>query len=288
MMPCAGKAQCRWSHLTSAVRRRTNPHWEAYLEPSRTQLAVLNNVRWYEAMFDAHGLTNEVDRMVWLSHEYPPPFHSNLVVLSPATSRTDIESYVYELEKMPRPPGWSLKDSFACLDLSSCGFAQLFEAQWMWRDPLEPGSRAAPTRLDWARVATGSELTAWENGWWGDARNESASRVNRQFPDRLLASHEHIFVAGRLDGRVLAGGIANCSPGVVGISNVFSPSAFAQETWSAITSCVCAAFPNTPLVGYERGTNLQLARGAGFTPIGPLRVWCRAAGTVGCSRAGDA
>jgi hypothetical protein len=226
-------------------------------------------------MFEAHGLTHQVDGMVWISHEYPPPFHSNLVVLSPEASQANIEAYVHDLERMPRPTGWSLKDSFACLDLSSRGFAQLFEAQWMWCDPLEPGARAPSARLDWARMATGSELTEWENAWWGDVRNESESRVNRQFPDRLLASHEHVFLAGRLDGRVVAGGIANCSPGAVGISNVFSPAAFAQETWNAITSRVCVAFPNTPLVGYERGADLQLARAAGFTPIGPLRVWCR-------------
>jgi len=256
------------------------------MEPSRTQLAVLNNVRWYQAMFKAHGLTNEADEMVWLSHEYPPPFHSNLVVLSPQASRTNIGTYVLKLETIPRPPGWSLKDSFARLDLSSCGFAQLFEAHWMWCDPLGPETRTTSANLDWAPIATGPELTEWENAWWGDARNESVSRVNRQFPDRLLASREHIFLAGRLAGKIVAGGIANCSPAVVGISNVFSAAAFAQETWNAIASRVCAAFPDTPLVGYERGASLQLAREAGFKPIGPLRVWYRTPATTCPSHAG--
>lgn len=253
------------------------------MQPTRTELAVLNNVHWYEAMFDAHGLAHESDGKVWLSHAHPPPFHSNLVVRSPEVSRSLLESYVRDLERMPPSAHWSLKDSYARLDLSPQGFAPLFEAQWIWRDPVELQAPPVPASLDWERVATASALKDWERVWWGDSKNESQTRGSPQFPPRLLSSPEHIFLAGKLDGRVVAGGILNRSPGVVGVSNVFFDPTFAHEVWDTLAAHGSTAFPHTPLVGYERGADLQLARRAGFKPIGPLRVWQRTPGSDGPS-----
>jgi hypothetical protein len=248
------------------------------MKPSRVELAVLNNTRWYEAIFEAHGLASEVDGRVWLSHQTAPPFHSNLVVLSPSTSQSDIEAYVAALEMVPRPGGWSLKDSYACLDLSSLGFTPLFQAEWIWRDPVPTGTHDTASGLAWARVSTATELREWEDAWAGDAGNAAAAaRATRQFPEQLLASPHHAFFSGRLHGRVVAGGIANRSPGTVGLSNVFSPQAYAEASWDALVRCISTVFPNAPLVGYERGADLQLAKGVGFVTIGPLRVWCRAA-----------
>lgn len=247
------------------------------MKPSRVELAVFNNVRWYEAMFAAHGLACEADGRVWLSHEVPPPFHSNLVVLSPSMSQKDVEAYIAELGKQPRPAGWTLKDSYACLDLSSLGFSRLFQAEWLWRDPLHASTREVVSGLAWTHVATAPELAEWEEAWSGDTRNDAQVRRTRQFPEQLLASPEHAFFAGRLDGTVVAGGIANRSPGVVGLSNVFSPQNISEAVWNALVSCTATAFPNAPLVGYERGADLQVARGVGFLPIGTLRVWYRAA-----------
>jgi hypothetical protein len=223
----------------------------------------------------AHRLSSRRDGLVWFSHETPPPFYSNLVVLSASISPADIEAYLLDLESSSRARDWSIKDSYASLDLSSCGFTQLFEAEWIWRDPLQPTTRKAGVRLAWAPIANGAELVAWEDAWSGDARNGSEPRVTRQFPESLLARTDHAFFAGRLDGKVVAGGIANRSPGVVGLSNIFSAAAFAEETWAALVGCASAAFPNTPLVGYERDAELRLAMNAGFVPIGPLRVWRR-------------
>ena len=33
--------------------------------------------------------------------------------------------------------------------------------------------------------------------------------------------------------------------------------------------------PGLPIVGYERGEDLAAARQAGFTVLGPLRIWAR-------------
>jgi hypothetical protein len=247
------------------------------LSPWKTELAVLNNIRWYEAIFDAHGLSSTLDGMVWMSHEAPPPFHSNLVVLSPSTSGADIEGYVLDLQGVLRHRGWSMKDSYARLDLSPHGFTQLFQAHWIWHDPIQPSTREEQTGLVWAPIANAAELAEWEDAWSGDARNNASNHIARQFPDRLLATGDHVFFAGTLEGRIVAGGIANRSPGVVGLSNMFSPAAFAGEKWVALVNCISASFPNTPIVGYERDAELQLAKSAAFSTIGPLRVWQRSA-----------
>ena len=243
------------------------------MQPSRVELAVLNNTRWYEALFEAHGLACEVDGWVWRSHQTPPPFHSNLVVLSSGTTQTEVEAYVSDLRRRLHTGRWFVKDSYACLDLHSLGFTQLFQAEWIWRDPHPLEARNAAPRLAWTKARTAAELLEWEDAWSSDSMNDKAVYRARQFPGRLLASPDHAFFAGRLEGRVVAGGIANRSPGVVGLSNVFSSQAFSAEAWTALVTCIAAAFPNAPLVGYERGADLQLAIGAGFVPIGTLRVW---------------
>jgi hypothetical protein len=246
---------------------------EAAMNLSKVEIAALNSTRWYEAMFAAHGLRGETDGRVWLSHETPPPFHSNLVVLAPATTRADIEAYAAEIERR-RHTGWSLKDSFACLDLDSLGCSLLFEADWIWRDPGRAPAPGFTPGLSWVRLTTPSSLEDWEQAWSGDTRNDAVPLRTRQFPASLLDSPDHAFFAGLSEGRVLAGGIALRSPGAVGLSNVFSPPELLEHTWSALVSLVAAAFPGTPIVGYERGDDLEIARGAGFAPVGKLRVWC--------------
>lgn len=244
------------------------------MNPSKVELAVLNNVRWYEAMFAAHGLASETDARVWCSHATPPPFHSNLVVLAPTTTQAHIESYAVEIERRRRPTGWSLKDSYARHDLALLGCSMLFEADWIWRDPAPAVASAFNSRLSWIRLGTPASLAEWEHAWSGDTRNEAEVLRARQFPVSLLHSPEHAFFAGVLEGRVLAGGIANRSPGVVGLSNIFSPSELLEDTWSALVTSISAAFPGTPIVGYERGSDLGIAQRARFAAIGKLRVWC--------------
>jgi len=244
---------------------------------SRVELAVLNNTRWYEAMFAAHGLASVTDGRVWRSLAIPPPFHSNLVVLSPKTTRADIEACAAEIEAQPRPAGWSLKDSYAGLDLAALNFSELFNADWIWRDPVPADAAPLNSRLSWTRLATPASLAEWEQAWSGDTRNESEVLRDRQFPDSLLGSPDHAFFAGRFNGKVVAGGIANRSPGAVGLSNLFAPREFADEAWRALATSISSAFPGAPIVGYERGADVNIAASVGFVPIGKLRVWCRPA-----------
>jgi hypothetical protein len=248
------------------------------MKRSKVELAVVNNTRWYEAIFAAHGLKSETDARVWRSCDVPPPFHSNLVVLSPTTTQADIEAYIAELSKQPRPLGWSIKDSYARLDLAALGFSTLFEADWIWRDPVLAIAPPLKSRLAWTQIASRARLVEWEHAWSGDARNEADVFRTRQFPDSLLDSADHAFFAGRLNGKIVAGGIANRSLGVVGLSNIFSEREFLEETWRALVFSIAAVFPEVAFVGYERGADLAIPASIGFSPIGKLRVWSRSAG----------
>lgn len=242
---------------------------------SKVELAVLNNIRWYEAMFAAHGLASETNGSVWRSHETPPPFYSNLVVLAPATTVADIRGYAIEIERQPRPDGWSLKDSYACLELAPLGYTALFRADWIWREATQAGAPVINPRLAWVRLVTPSSLAEWERAWWGDAEDTSGAFRARQFPESLLGNPDCAFFAGLLRGQIVAGGIANRSPGVVGLSNVFAPREFLEESWSALTVSISATFAGAPIVGYERGTDLNVAESVGFARIGKLCVWWR-------------
>ena len=248
------------------------------MTPSRLELAVLNNVAWYQAMFAAHGLAHREDGRVWFSHDSPPAYHSNLVVLAADVSQPEADARVNGLAtRLHRR--WSIKDSWANLDLSPLGFCILFEATWIWREPSIVGVVTAGATLDWSRLRTPAELAEWESAWWGDARNQAHAEAGRQFPDGLLASGDHAFFAGRLGGQgggpIVAGGVANRSAGAVGLSNLFASPELAGQAWCAIVNGISNAFPGQPIVGYERGDDLMRARQVGFEPVGPLRVWER-------------
>jgi len=57
------------------------------------------------------------------------------------------------------------------------------------------------------------------------------------------------------------------------LSNVFVNGVDEAAAWVGLVDAARGAFPGLPLVGYERGPSLALARACGFEALGPLRVW---------------
>ena len=241
---------------------------------SKTELAVLNNVHWYEAVFAAHELGFERTGLAWFSHDTPPPYHSNLVVLSKGATQSQVEELVRQVSASAGSRGWSMKDSYANLDLAPLGFSELFEATWIWSDPVDTGVGNSTAGLTWSRMTSPRDLAEWEAAWAGDSKNQFASEVRRQFPDQMLLDHRYAFLAGKAQGKIVAGGILNQSPGAVGVSNTFADHGHIEDLWRSLVQHAGSEFPGIPLVGYERGTELQLAQTAGFQSIGALRVWC--------------
>jgi hypothetical protein len=84
-----------------------------------------------------------------------------------------------------------------------------------------------------------------------------------------------MFIVAYRDHQLVGGAIANCTRGVVGISNQFAPGGEAATYWAGCIAAMMSKYPDRPIVGYERGTDLELARALGFDELGPLRVWVR-------------
>ncbi|NJK42404.1 MAG: hypothetical protein HC937_01220 [Aquincola sp.] len=73
--------------------------------------------------------------------------------------------------------------------------------------------------------------------------------------------------------RFIAVGVANRTPGAIGLSNVVVAAQQRLAAWTNLIGLAGRLFPGFPIVGYERDADLRDAESAGFRAIGPLRVW---------------
>jgi hypothetical protein len=242
---------------------------------SQVGLAALNNALWYDALFRAHGVPGNMLGSVWLSRRVPPPFHSNLVVVSGQVSESEVLGHIRSLMKEPLPPHWTVKDSFCNLDLAPLGFDVMFEASWIGLESGKPAARGVLPGTRWTRVSSPAEAAEWEAAWRGHSNNQDARTGPPQFPAALFVDPEFAFFAGRQGRTVIAGGIAHRTGSVVGLSNVFVHAGDPADAWAGLLRCTGNAFPGLPVVGYERGDELESAIAVGFEPIGPLKVWQR-------------
>jgi hypothetical protein len=249
----------------------------------QVQAAAENNALWCDAVCRAHGCECEFTAGAWITRATPPPYYSNLVTFRAGRAvAQQQQALIREIVTSDPARAFGFKDSFCCIDPVEAGggrsFDLLFEATWIWSDVVRVGPRQ--TALRWERVESETQLLNWERTWRGDAANQLASPVVRQFPASLLVNRDFAFLAGRnADNEIAAVAAANRTGGVIGLSNVFAPPAAADkvgaaDVWLGATSAAREAFPPAlPLVGYERGDALRHATDAGFQPIGPLRVY---------------
>ncbi len=239
----------------------------------RRELAALNNACWCEAVCAAHGAGGVIGPAIWQTRTKPPPFHSNLVTLAADLERDTLDAQLAALAGSLGPVEWTIKDSHAAFDLAPLGWDELFRATWLWRSP----ALALPvSTLHAVRLVSPSDRLRWERAWHGLPRDTGAASLPwRQFPDAVWDDPHHAFFAViDAHGDITAGAIANRSPGVVGLSNLFVVSGTRTRAWAALTGAVADAFPRWPLVGHARdGADLDAARAIGFDAIGSLRVW---------------
>jgi hypothetical protein len=205
----------------------------------------------------------------------PPPYYSNLVTIRAGEAVSRQQRLIREIVTSDPGRSFGFKDSFCCIDPVEAGggrqFDVLFEATWIWSDAARVGPPT--TAMRWSRVESESGLLQWERAWRGDAANQSAAVIARQFPVSLLANQDIAFLAGTsAEDEIVAVAVANRTGDVVGLSNVFGR-ASAMELWPGAMSAAREQFPpGLPLVGYQRGDGLRHAAASGFRPIGPLRV----------------
>ena len=242
----------------------------------QVRVAAENNARWCDAVCRAHGLSCEFTAGAWLTRGAPPPYYSNLVAIRAGEAVSQQQRLIREIVTSDPGRSFGFKDSFCCIDPVKAGgdrqFDFLFEATWIWSDPACVDRRK--TAMRWGRVESEPALLQWERAWRGDAANQSAAGIARQFPDSLLVNRDIAFLAGTsADEEIVAVAVANRTGDVIGLSNVFGR-ASAANLWLGATSAARDAFPTAlPLVGYERGNDLRHATDSGFQAIGSLRVY---------------
>ncbi|OEJ35976.1 hypothetical protein BGK67_26705 [Streptomyces subrutilus] len=227
--------------------------------------AARDNAEWCDAVARGHGPAGAFGPDAWTSARRTPPLYPDAVTLAPGASAPALVAAIDTGN-----PGCSVKDSFADLDLAGDGFEVLFEARWIHRPAAAPAP-AAGSRLEWSAVSGSAELARWEAAWDGEG---STGLFHPALPGR-----DAVFLAGRAGGRIVAGAVAHRGSGaVVGLSNLFAhDEADTDAAWAGALTAIAARWPDLPVVGYESGDDLAAAVRAGFTPVGPLRVWLHTA-----------
>ena len=226
--------------------------------------AARNNAEWCDLVCRLHGQTGMYHDGGWTVPKRSPPLYPDAVTVDPGASIDAI------LAAIDTSPGCSLKDSFASLDLASEGFHVLFEAQWICREAGAP-SPEAPAGMRWERVRDPAVLHRWERAW----NQYDFDIPPGLFHPSLLDEDAVMIMAGYRDEAIVAGAIANRSATVASVTNVFSADDDLDAAWCGSVAAVAAHVGDLPLVGYERGDDLEAARRYGFAPLGPLRVWIK-------------
>ena len=154
--------------------------------------AVINNARWCDAVCRSHGYPGEFTGRLWISARHALPFYPNAITLSP-----DVTAAEATAGQDPTRP-YSVKDSFARLDLAPQGLTPLFDAEWI----APSGARPGGDDLSWDAVTDPGELVRWEAAWAG------GGEVTGLFQPALLADPDCAVLACRRDGGLVGGAIA--------------------------------------------------------------------------------
>lgn len=227
------------------------------------RLAALNNAQWCNRICRAHGTPGRFTDKVWLTAEEAPPYYPNIVTLAAVPA---IDEAIAGVSQALDGGSFAIKDSFRSLDLKPTGAELIFEAEWILRQ--QDGPIGPPAPLEWRRVESEADFTAWVLGWSrGDAIGLEI------FPSALLTDPTVVFVGGFRRGEVVAGAALNRSEGVLGWSNVFLPDEDRERHLNGLIDLARRFADGRPLVGYERDNALRESVMAGFKVIGGLRVW---------------
>jgi hypothetical protein len=235
--------------------------------------AARNNAEWCDRVARSHDAAGSFMPDFWSSAGKLPSFYPNLVTLTAEGVETQRAHVVALLEKGPPLP-WAVKDSFARLDLTALGFDCLFEASWIRLPPDGSRSGSAQGSMRWRRVRKPDELVVWEKAW----RRDLPAGSLPIFRPVLLRDPAITILAGIVGERIVAGCVLNRAVGCLGLSNLFGPEDALATVWRECRDQARSIAPELPLVGYEQGEDLALARAASFRSAEPLRVWLTAAG----------
>jgi len=229
-------------------------------------LCVANSLGWYEAVFRTHGLSGTLTDGLWACRGKVPPYYSNALTVAPGWSEARAKVLLDLAADLGR--SFSVKDSFAAMDLGAGNLRELFSAEWMLLDPSTAPPETEPGAAEWRRVTGALELERWEAAW----RENGSPTDSRVFLPALIAGTDVALFAASRDGHIVGGCAANRTPGAVGLSNVFAEAAETESVAAGAIAETVRFAPGMPVVGYERGEDLARFVRLGFSPVGPLRI----------------
>ena len=221
----------------------------------RLRTAVDASRRWYDDVFALHGIPVRVERGLWSTLGRPPPFHSAAKTLIPGVETVRAVRAVDAFEHC------SVADSFGDLELDRFGFDLLFEATWVHRVPSTHTSGTLPA--GWSLVDTEESLAEWS--------------VAHDYEDVLPPRCSTTLASGSWPAIATASWSAAASH-IRATAMSASPTPGARAPRPSPTSCwqrPSALHPGQAFTDYEQGAELDALLAAGFTALGPQRVWVR-------------
>jgi hypothetical protein len=218
-------------------------------------LAVREHAAWCDLVCRLHRFAPEGDARLWWSTRRTPDLVPDAVTLVPDLAVLDVLGRVTDF------PGTSVADSFATLDLADQGWTVHSDATWVARPPGAGADGEVASTL--AVVRERFAFAAWCRAWGGPAGVLPAGLRRAPGVTVLGRAGDAGFADGAILHRTRIGGTT-----VAGLWNAFG-------AWVDLAATASHRHPEAWIVGYEHGPDLDAALAAGFTAVGPLRLWHR-------------
>lgn len=219
----------------------------------RLRAAVDSSLAWYEDVFALHAIPTECDAGLWWARGQPPPWHSGVKTTEPNL----------EVDRVLAVHGQgAVADSFGDLDLAPYGFTVLLDATWVHHPPLDEPLSLLPH--GWTVVRDAGLLAEW-------SRAHDYAGV---LPPAILDRPAFTVLARDVKGDLAGGAVIHCGnrPDVLGLSNTWSATS-AEVDQAEVLEVVGALHPGSSVTDFAQGADLAAMVAAGYTPLGPQRVW---------------
>jgi hypothetical protein len=213
------------------------------------------SLRWYDDVFALHGIPVRVGDGLWSALGPPPPWHSAAKALEPGIELARVVRSTAGFEHC------AVADSFGDLDLAPYGFEVLIAATWLHRAPEAATPGVLPDA--WSVVGDVDALGAWA----------AAHDYVGVLPEAVLHHARFRVLACHRDGRLVGGAVAHDGGGAVGLSNTWGAGRVSES--GDVLRAVSALHPGRAVTDYAEGDERDAMVAAGFTALGPQRVWIR-------------
>lgn len=183
------------------------------MENGVVEMAAYNNAIWCDAVCSTHSGPGEFAPDHWLNRHGVPEYYPDFVTLTGAVDAGRQTDALAALVRDAPDRSLSVKDSFDCLDLSTLGFASLFDAEWLLAPDPEALGSEEPSDVRWVSITDDANLTRWEQAW----RSDAAGGKPRMFRPNLLSELGIRFVYGLVEDVPVGGGILSATRDVTGL-----------------------------------------------------------------------